>query len=96
MSGWVPIMRDFTSDLSDLNPPSETRDAHDAFVTALKAAAEKLENIAVKFSDVQSQEEFDLLVDDSSTEAAFDEVEETCNRLQTVANNNNIVVDLGC
>ena len=96
MSAWLPIMRDYTSDLGDLNPPSEAQDAHDAMVTALKAGAEEIEDVAGKFSQVQSQEEFDSLVDDSSAEAAFNEIGETCSRLQTVANDNNIAVDLDC
>ena len=93
MSAWISIMRDYTSDLVDLNPPSEAQDAHDALATALKAATEELEDLAGKFSQVQSQEEFDSLVEDEP--AAFDEIEETCNRLQTVANNIT-TVDLDC
>ena len=94
VSAFIPILLDYTTGLGDLNPPSEAQDAHDAHIAAFRAAIEELENFAGKFSQAQSEEDFEPL--GQVMRATFDDVGDTCSKLKTVATTNNIAVGLDC
>ena len=94
VSRWISSTKNRSRSLDNIIPPSEVAVLHGAYATGYGAAIEEYESLVGKFNEVQSQVEFDSLVQDAAT--AFDESVANCKRLQTVANDNNIVVDLDC
>ncbi len=88
------IASDFLAALRDLDPPTEATDAHNQAVGAMEAALEDYEDFLEGTSDSPSPEEAAPLLDELY--AALGRNKDSCLTLQTVADENDIDVDLAC
>ena len=94
----LPIFRNFVDDLDELNPPAEVAAAHGELVRGFEDLVEAVEGLVDQLADVESASEFsDLLLDpDSGFGSAIGQLAAACLQLQSVANDNDIDVDLEC
>jgi hypothetical protein len=88
------IASDFLVALRDLDPPTEAADAHNQAVDAMEATLEDYEDFLEGTSDSPSPEEAAPLLDE--LHAAMGRNRDTCLTLQTIANENDVDVDLEC
>lgn len=92
----VPVLEEFSSDFRDLGPPAEVEDARnemlEAFDDFLTSAASVIDGI----EGVESEDDFDALLEDSGFNAADDRLDAACLVLQEIADENSIDVDLDC
>ena len=85
-------------DLEGVDPPAEAEGPHVDLVQAQSDGVELVRSLADRLEDVESQSELEDVFDE--VEADFDEIEErvdvACFALQTLADGNDINVDLDC
>ncbi len=94
----LPVYRDFGDDLDEMEPPAEVADAHGELVAGLANLADGLEDLIDQFAEVESASEFSaLLLDpDSELRSATERFAAACLQLRSVADDNDIDVDLIC
>ena len=93
------IFADTLNDVKNLNPPAEAKDAHDEFVAALEGGQTALEDFSDQVADVESLSELMATIAELETkgfDAAFEAIDNACAKLQAIADENNIDVDLDC
>ena len=94
----LPIYRDFVGDLDEMDPPAEVADAHGELVAGFANLVPGVEDLILQLAEIESASEFsDLLLDpDSAFVSAIGELTAACLQLQSVADDNDLDVDLEC
>ena len=92
----LDVFRDFLIGIRDLNPPSEAQSAHDALLGALDDFIDSNENLVAQIEDAQTETGFTAIFDNAPPEADAAPIGQACRRLQQVATDNNLSVDLDC
>ncbi len=96
LQGFVEIIDQFLDDLRDIEPPSEVRDFHDAFVDAANDFAGASRDVIDRIEDVLSPGGLGELLDDRDLNEAGDRVEQACFDVQDLAEEHGIDIDLNC
>ncbi len=96
LEGFLEIIDQFLDDLRDTEPPSEVRDAHDAFVDAAGGFAGASRDVIDRLEDVLSPGGLGELLDDRDLNEAGDRVEQACFEVQDLAEEHGIDIDLNC
>jgi hypothetical protein len=96
LEGFLEIIDQFLDDLRDTEPPSEVRDAHDAFVDAAEDFVDASRGVVDGLEDVLSPGGLGELLDNPDLNEAGDRIEEACFEVQDVAEAHGIVTDLNC
>ncbi len=91
-----PIVEHFVNDISALNPPEEAQEAHDAAVEAGENFSEAVNGVLDELGDVESIEDLEGVVSTDALDEASGAFTAACEDLQTLADENNIEVDLDC
>jgi len=98
--GLEAIAREALSDLRDIDPPAEVRDAHDEFVAGVAATQAVWKDLSDRIRDLESPSEVQALLfamsEDPAFSAAFERQGNACVQLQGIADENGIDVDLEC
>ena len=89
---------DFIANLRDLDPPAEAEDVHAEAIESGEAAAQALQALADGIPDALSAAEAEAFFaePDPDVEAAFGRFDDACFAIQTIADDNDIDVDLEC
>lgn len=97
-TGFPLIFREFFDKLEELNPPSETEDAHDEALAAGREVVRVQEGFGDRIQAAESFSELEELFDEAESEAApaQDRLEAACFDLEDIADANGIVVDFHC
>jgi hypothetical protein len=91
------IVNDIRSGLEDLNPPEEAQAGHDKMVEGLRGFGEQIDTARQQADGAQTQEEIDAIGSQLFEEGeAFQTFVDGCNELQSLAGQNEIVVELDC
>jgi len=101
LDAFVDLVRDFMATLEDINAPAEAEDAHREAVAAGREYSEALEDASSQFRDVESDEELEqttttVFGEQSDFTAADQRFTSSCIGLQTLADENDIDIDLDC
>ena len=94
----LPVYRDFGDDFDEMEPPAEVADAHGELVAGFASFLDGLETLIDQFAEVESASELSaLLLDpDSELRSATGRFAAACLQLRSIADDNNIDVDLIC
>ena len=96
----VEILEEGATDAADIEAPADLQDEHDALTAAIGDSAAALQDVADSVPDSLTMAELEAAdvtyFSDEALSTAFDRIGETCNVLQAVAVDNDIVVDLAC
>jgi hypothetical protein len=93
------IMRDVRGSFNKLKPPSEVKEPHDQFVKALTATSDAIDDVAdglptsLSLTEVQT---LGVLLDTPELNEASAQLDTACRTLQSIADENEIAVDLEC
>ncbi len=91
----IPIFRAFVDDLSDIDAPPEVADAHGDLIAGIAGLVDGLEELTARLAGVESLSEMqDLVV--SGFGSAIGQLAAACLELQSIAEDNDIDVDIGC
>ncbi len=92
------VTTDARAQLEGLEPPSEAKDAHEAFTAAVSDKAEVTDDLAGALQGAQTTDDINSVYQDFAEEgqAANDASNAACLDLQAIADGNNIDVDLKC
>jgi hypothetical protein len=95
-----PLIDEFIDELQAMDPPSEAADAHNEAVEAGRVLVQEYEAFVEDFDDTDgSLDELLEVLEGIETSALGDALEEfgtACEQLQTIADDNEIEVDLEC
>lgn len=93
-----PLIRDFISDLEEIDPPAEVEDAHKEVVEAARVSAEEWKVQADQLNEAESLRDLmaKLFVENPAFTASGERFDEACLAVQAIADENNIDVDLDC
>jgi len=86
----------FADDLEGLDPPDEAADAHDEAVDAFNNCLDETGNVVDDIGDAGSFEELGAIFEDESVAEACDSTTAACEKLQTIADENDVNVSLDC
>lgn len=92
----VPIFGSFVDALDDIDPPGAVEDAHAELVDAGRDLQRLSEDIADQIAAVKSVSELEAVLDAADDTAAEDRFDAACFALQGIADDNGILVNLGC
>ena len=96
----VALVRDFHDRLAEIDPPEEVADSHDEWVGQVGEYLELVEEVGDRVADVESTEDVERLGNElfGSPEATdlFSRVDQTCQELQGIADDNGVEVDMEC
>ena len=94
----LPVYRDFGDDFDEMEPPAEVADAHGELVAGFASFLDGLETLIDQFAEVESASELSaLLLDpDSELRSATGRFAAACLQLRSIADDNDIDVDLIC
>ncbi len=94
----IPIFRNFVDDLDEIDPPAEVANAHGELVAGFANLVEGVEGLIDQLGEIESLSEFSaLLLDpDSGFGSAIVQLASACLQLQSIADDNDIDVDLEC
>ena len=99
-AGFVLILGEAVDDLRNLDHPAEVEDAHDEYVQAFEGTLAVFGELALELADARSLAEADEILLDPELEERFaataERTEAACARLQMIADQNVIDIDLGC
>ena len=96
--GLASIASDFHSDLDQLEPPAEAEDAHNELVAAVEPIPALFEGVAGQVPTTltrEASEQYDPFPGGEGTEPLM-RLDEACAALQTIADDNQITIDLAC
>ncbi len=96
LQGFLDIIDQFLDDLRDTEPPSEVRDAHNAFAEAAGDFVDASRGVVDELEDVLSPGGLGELLDDPDLSEAGDRIEQACFEVQDLAEEHGIVTDLNC
>jgi hypothetical protein len=99
LDGAAAANRAAASDYDALDPPSEAEEAHADLVDAISEAADRLDDVSARSQEVASQSDLDALLaelEEPELVKAFDRPGRVCAELQTVADENEVEIELGC
>ena len=96
LQGFLEIIDQFLDDLREIEPPSEVREAHDAFVEAADEFAGASSDVIGQIGDVLSPDGLGELLDDPNLSEAGDRIEQACFEVQDLAEEHGIEIDLNC
>lgn len=84
--------------LGEIDPPDEARQAHNEFLDSTASFQQFMEEVAGQLAGIESATEMEQVLAEyeSQLEAARARGGAACNALQDIADENGIVVDLGC
>ena len=85
---------DFVGELEGLEPPEEAEEAHNAAVEQFNDCLTDTENTADDIGDAESFEEISEILNEST--GSCEDTTESCNELQSVADENDVDVNLSC
>lgn len=96
--GLVSIFGQTFNDLKNLQPPSDAWDVHNEFVAASAEMQASLEDLSERLADVESLSDLQTLLAEPmpAFETAGERMDNACFRLQEIADENGIDVDLEC
>ncbi|MCH8902206.1 MAG: hypothetical protein IIC88_07885 [Chloroflexi bacterium] len=94
----LPVYRDFGDDFDEMEPPAEVADAHGELVAGFASFLDGLETLIDQFAEVESASELSalLLNPDSELRSATGRFAAACLQLKSIADDNDIDVDLIC
>ena len=96
----LPQLKDYLSEFSDMDSPDEVEDAHRELLDALSDLVETLEDFVDLLGDAGSESELETVLnalsDDPEFTAAADRFQNACVTLQSIADENDIAIDLEC
>lgn len=97
-SAALPLFDDTISQLKDLDPPSDVKSQHEAFVSAIEDFRSALQGLSDDLKDINSEDDLKDYLNNKTdnVSAKSDAVTVACQGLQTVADKNKISVDLQC
>ncbi len=90
------ILDDFLDDLEGLEPPEEAEDAHNEAVEAGRDFLEEFDELMEDIEDAESIDDLLGATESSAFTGADERLTEACNELQSVADENDIDVNLDC
>ncbi len=92
------VVSDAKGRLEALDPPSEAKDAHEAFVGAVSGKMDLTADLDSKLQDAETTDDITRIFGDiqEEGEAADSAADAACFGLQAIADENNIGVDLKC
>ena len=92
-----PLLNTLADDLEAISPPQEAEAVHTRTINAARGSATFIEGVAVFLEDVQTEEELNEAVENStSLTQTLQRLQNACLAGQTLAARNNIAVDLKC
>lgn len=90
------IIRDFLKEMERLNPPDEAKDAHEAAIEAGRNTIDEFDSVLDDVNAADTLEDVIAALDNEAFTAADEAFTETCVELQTIADDNEIDVQLDC
>lgn len=90
-----PIFTTFADDLNDLNPPAAVEELHNEFVDVYNEVVVYLEEALNRFGDLDSTADLEGFFEEIGSNVG-ERLDETCAALQTIADENEIDIDLDC
>lgn len=93
---FVGVLDAFVSGVEDLNPPDEAQKAHDTAVERGKTFVDEFQNAADEAQKAKTVEELTAATSSDGLTSADKDFTTSCNKLQGIADDNKITVDLGC
>lgn len=96
VEGLAAIVTDFVAALEAIEPPPQVREAHEETVGAAEDWAGLLEDLGQQIQGVETVAELDKLFNDPAAGNANERFGRGCQKLQEIADANEIAVDLGC
>lgn len=99
LGGAVDANRAAAEDYDDLEPPIEAAEVHNELVDAISDAADILDGLSDRAEDVDSQAELEELLaefEEPELVEADERPKRACAALQTIADENNVKLDLAC
>jgi hypothetical protein len=85
---------DFVEELEGLDPPGEAEEAHNNAVDQFNDCLADTENVADDIGNAESFEQISEILNEST--GSCEDTTESCNDLQSVADDNDIDVNLSC
>jgi hypothetical protein len=94
----IDLIRDASERMDELDPPAPLLDDHEAFLEATRDAIDVTQQLLEDLETLKSEEDADQLFRRFQTESEqiTQAADDACMNLQTIADGNNIRVDLGC
>ena len=100
VDGYHDIVEQGVNDMKDLDPPSETGDAHDEFVAALSGMLPLWQDLSDQLKDIETTSEMQTLLMGTQAEepwqTAMQRFADACLDLQGIADEKAIDVELDC
>jgi hypothetical protein len=97
-SAALPLFGYTISQLKDLDPPSDVKSQHEAFLSALEDFGSALQGLSDDLKQINSESDLQDYLNNKTDNVSVksDAVTVACLGLQTVADKNNVSVDLQC
>jgi hypothetical protein len=101
LTDYFGAFRDITADVSDdldaLDPPDEAADEHDRFVASYEDLLDAIDEYEQSLEDAESLEDLSAAANATGVgDEASADLDDACNDLQQLADDNSIDVDLEC
>lgn len=90
------IIDDFLKDMEDLNPPDAVKAEHEAVIAAGRDSLDEFDAVLDELNAAETLDDVLAAVGSDAFNAADEAFTETCVALQTIADDNNLNVELDC
>jgi len=95
-SEFPDIIDEFLDEMEGLNPPEEAEDAHNEAVDAGRDFQDEFENALDDIQDAETLDDLIGAIGGTAFNDADERFSEACNKLQSIADDNDIEISLDC